>query len=155
MRVEVDQSGQIGKFNVDTVFAFSNQITYAIVLPARVKRQAYEHLKRTYRELRAPYLRLFAAGVFLLLRDHLDRLEHVVIDEEFTGHWAEIKGLLLGHIRRVRPDFPGEGLEWRRIGKRSLAHRRAYEIYRARRRRGKSRAQADRIIPLQELLALL
>jgi hypothetical protein len=79
----------------------------------------------------------------------------VVIDEEFTGRWAEIKGLLLGHIRRVRPDFPSEGLQWRRIGKRSPAHRRAYEIYRARRRRGRSRAKPDRIITLQELLALL
>lgn len=153
MRVEVDQSGQIGKFNIDTVFAFSNQITYAIVVPARVKRRAYGHLKRTY--LCAPYLRLFAAGVFLLLRDHLDRLEQVAIDEEFTGHWPEIKGLLLSYIRRVRPDFPSEGLEWQRIGRHSPAHRRAHEIYRARQRWGKSRAKPDRIITIQELLELL
>lgn len=107
-RIEIDQSGQIGRLNTDTVFAFSDGISYAIVIPARVKRAAYQHLKQRYREVREPYLALFAAGIFLLIKDLLHQIDRMLIDEEFTGKEAQIRGRLLNHIRisilHQRPD---------------------------------------------------
>jgi len=46
MRVEVDQSGKIGDTRVPTVLAFSDGNTYAIVIPAKVKRKCVHRLRR-------------------------------------------------------------------------------------------------------------
>jgi len=66
MRVEVDQSGQIGKFNIDTVFAFSNSLSQAIRIapevnriPIRVRRigktsRAHDLANAVYRGERSP-----------------------------------------------------------------------------------------------------
>jgi len=153
-RIEIDQSGQIGRLNTDTVFAFSDGISYAIVIPAGVKRAAYQSLKQRYRQVREPYLALFAAGVFLLIEDFLNQIDRMLIDEEFTGKEAQIRGRLLNHIRQKRPNFTKDRIAFWRIGKRSRAHLKAYAIYRARRKR-RGQARPDKIITLKELLKAL
>jgi hypothetical protein len=37
LRIEVDQSGKIEQTHRDTALAFSNEISYAVLIPARVK----------------------------------------------------------------------------------------------------------------------
>ncbi|MEM4723525.1 MAG: hypothetical protein QXP01_00770 [Candidatus Hadarchaeum sp.] len=153
-RVEIDQSGQISKLNTDTVFAFSNGISRVIVIPARVKRAVYQRLKERYREVREPYLALFVAGVFLLIKDHLKEIEKMLIDEEFTGKEAQIRGRLLNYIRAIEPRFTKDRIVFWRIGKKSRAHLKAWEVYRARTTK-QGKARPDKIITLTELLSIL
>lgn len=154
MRIEIDQSGQIGKLNTDTIFAFANAVSRAIVIPARVKRVAYERLRQRYQYLHEPYLTLFAAGIFLLIKDHLKEIDRMLIDEEFTGKEPQIRGALLNHIRTIDPTFTKDRIVFWRIGKQSRAHHKAYAAYRARKTRRGTR-EAYQIITEAELLKVL
>ena len=148
MHVEIDQSGRIEDTRVHTVLAFSDDIERAILIPARVKREAFRHLKEHYRIIKYPALKLFAVGLFLLLKPRLRQLRLITIDIEFEGHEGHIKGMLLSHIRRVDPGFPKERVAFRPIGKKSRAHLKALRVYR-------KEEMPDQVITLEKLLELL
>jgi hypothetical protein len=148
MHVEIDQSGRIETLTQDSALGFSDSKTYGILIRRSAKRKVFETLRKRYTQLKRPELRVFAAAVFLLIRDHLDRLESITIDLEYEGHDADIKGMLLRHIRKVRPDFPKEQISFRSIGRKSKAHFKAYGIF-------SGRQTPDRIIHAEELLSLL
>lgn len=148
MHIEVDQSGRIENLTQDSVLAFSNKVGYAIFIHRREKRRCYKVLQARYRELRHPDIRIFAAALFLLLREHLDKLEQITIDLEYPGYEGDIKGILLNYIRRIVPSFPKENIDFRSIGKRSKAHFRAYMAY-------KRKSSADRELKAEDLLSLL
>jgi hypothetical protein len=145
MHVQVDQSGKIEDTRVQTVLAFSNQISYAILIPAPVKRKCVQILRRQYPK--AFYLRLFSASLFLLLKDYLDRLNLITIDIEYMGKEETIKGILLDLIRKTHPGYPKDTIIFQRVGKRSPAHKKAIETYRGKR-------QADKKILAQDILGL-
>ena len=67
MRIEVDTSSRLDQSG-DTVFGFSNHIQRAILVSQNVRDACLERLagKKLRKELR-----LFAACVYLLIRDHL------------------------------------------------------------------------------------
>jgi hypothetical protein len=145
--VEVDQSGKIGDTKVPTVLAFSNQESHSILIPATVKRACVRFLRAYYRHLQQLYMKLFAAALFLLLQKHLERISVIVIDTEYPGQEGIIKGMLLNYIRRVVPGFPKEQVIFRKIGKRSPAHKKAYTTYRG-------EIKENRTINSEELLRL-
>jgi hypothetical protein len=149
MDIEVDQSIRI-KDAQDTVLAFSNTISRAIVIPAEVKRAAYTYLKTRYRIPKSPELKIFVVGLFLLLREHLSSELYITIDEEWTGeaNEASIKGMLLNYIREVVPEFDKRQIRFARIGKKSGAHQKAYGVH-----RGKE--TPDYVATEKELLKLL
>ena len=93
-------------------------------------------------------MKLFAAGLFLLLKDHLSSIESMTIDREYTGLEGIIKGMLLNHLRKLDPGFPKEGIAFRHIGKKSRAHQKAYDTFRG-------RVRPDRVITTGELVACL
>ncbi len=70
---------------------------------------------------------------------------HLPIDTEYEGKEGEIKGLLLRFILKWVPGFPKEAITFRRIGKKSPAHRLAWETYRGERKPG-------RVVTLEQLL---
>ena len=137
MDIEVSQSVRI-KDAQDTVPAFSNHLSWAILLPANVKRAAERHLKQRYRKPRNPELKIFAAGLYLLLRHHLSMQLIITIDQEWPGaaNEATIKALLLAHVRVALPDFPKSHIRFARIGKGSRAHKKAYAVHRERQKAG-------------------
>jgi hypothetical protein len=148
MHIEVDQSGKIGTTQVATVVALSNGKHYAILIPARVKRACLEFLKTRYRELRQPYMKLFAAALFLLLKPYVKTLQQVSIDREYPGHEGTIKGMLLNYIRREVPDFPKERIVFTEIGKESPAHEKAYTTY-------TGKVKPDHTVREEELIGLV
>lgn len=145
--VEVDQSGKVERTQVDTVLAFANGQNYAIKMPASVKRQALEFLRQKPKHTRnkkAMYLRLFSAGLFLLIKDQLRTGAEIIIDTEYTGSEADIRGLLLTWIRQIDPEFVKTRVVFRQIGKASPAHELALAVFRGHRR-------ADHIVAFEEL----
>ncbi|MFQ5856710.1 MAG: hypothetical protein ACE5LU_13820, partial [Anaerolineae bacterium] len=93
-------------------------------------------------------LTVFAACVFLLLQDHLDHLIRITIDNEYDGHGADIKALLLRHIWKMEPDFEPWKIEISSIGKGSRAHNRAWSAR-------KQRETINRTITSRELLEVV
>jgi len=94
------------------------------------------------------YLKLFAAALFLLLKDYLDQIEVITVDTEYSGKEAEIRAMLLNHIWKMDPTFSKERIVFRRVGKKSPAHRKALAVYRG-------DEEPDRKVRTRELLRLV
>lgn len=141
MHIEIDQSGKIESTKKPTVLALSNEIDYAILIPAKVKRICVATLRA--RGTKRLYQKMFCAGVFLLIESHLKKIESITIDEEYSGWGEDIRRMLLYHIWRERPDFPEENIRVAQIGRKSGAHKRAIATF-----RGSS--QPDRVITKPE-----
>jgi hypothetical protein len=149
--VEVDQSGKIERTQVDTVLAFSDGQSYAIRIPAAVKRRVLSFLRQKPRRSgnkKVVYAHLFAAALYLLLRAHLNAVDFITIDTEYTGGEEDIRRILLPLIRRVDPQYSSARIAFAQVGKKSPAHILALEVYRGTR-------QANHVVAEQELLALL
>lgn len=148
MHIEVDQSGKIEQTNKDTALAFSDDISYAVVIPARVKREAINLLRATGKRGKNLYISLFAAALYQLLKDHLDQIDLIAIDIEYEGNEQDVKLMLLNLIWQCRPTYSAANIAFRRIGKKSPAHKKALATYRG-------VARADRTLKVEELLAPL
>ena len=146
--IEVDQSGKMGNLSVDTVLACSDDLSRAILIPAKVKRALIRWLRERGKSKTRAAVQLFAAGLFLLLKDSLKQVDRITIDVEYTGYDADIRGMLLHYIRGIEPDFDKERLVFYTIGKKSPAHRLALATY-------QGKVEADKQIGEEELLAVL
>jgi hypothetical protein len=146
--VEIDQSGKMDKLARDTVLAFSNDIQHAIRIPAATKRNLVQHLRQKGKSRTRAAILLFSAGLFLLLRDALERIDQIVIDVEYEGYEDEIKGWLLSRIYQVDPGFDKARVKFQRVGKKSPAHRRALAVLRG-------QEPPDQVITEQALLSVL
>ena len=131
MNIEIDQSGKIENTNVPTIIAFSNHAAKTILINASDKR----HLQQLFREVGRPKLfsyKLFAILIFILLKDHLSELQHIIIDTEYPGWDHLIKDFLLREIRRFRPHFDAKSISFMQIGKKSNAHLLSYSVHKKR-----------------------
>ena len=145
MHVEVDQSGKIEDTATDTVLAFSNEADFAILIPAKVKRVCLRGLRNRGRVGKSIYWLVFATGLFLLLRDHVQKLPLVIVDVEYTGHSPAIKGHLLNLLRRTGLWVNPDSIRFRRIGRKSPAHAKAFFTHRG-------DIKPDRVIDAEEIL---
>ncbi|GEM_PF-312585 len=145
--IEVDQSGRTDVLSDDTVLAFSDDIQAAILIPTEVKRQCYQQLKATGLRKRLIGIRLFAAGLILLLRPYVATLELITVDQEYEGWEPTIKEHLLRHLRGECPDLTSQQIIFQRIGKGAQAHSVALATYRGDR-------EPNQRIGVRELLAV-
>jgi D-ribose pyranose/furanose isomerase RbsD len=132
-KVEVDQSRKIERAGA-TILAFSNGISHAILIPTRVKEIALLLLRQKGKSKTIATLLVFSAGLCLLLKDHLKHLQKIVIDEEYTGHEANIKSFLLEYLKKTGQSFEARRITFARIGKKSPADQKAGAV-----RRGKDK----------------
>ena len=148
MELEIDQSVKIEDTAHDTVLAFSNDVQRAILIPAAVKREALAYLREHGKSRKVSVLMVFAAGLFLLLRDVAESIALAVIDQEYIGHEALIKDRLLRRLRaeglHVYPDMFAFGC----VGKRSRAHYLALAVHR-------DEVKPNHRVTLEELLEAL
>lgn len=146
MQVEVDQSGKIGQTNVDTVLAFSNGQSYSILIPRRVKQACLHELRRRRISASDIYLRLFAVGLFYLLRGHIHRVGLVIIDQEYPGQEQMIKQRLYNLFRRNGQPLDNSRVTFGHIGKGSQAHHLSLAVYRG-------VCEADSVLTVEEVLS--
>lgn len=147
LRIEVDQSGKIETPHL-TVLAFSNGRQYTIVIPTRVKREVIGRLRARDRSRSQAAIHVFAAALWLLLRDVIALATDIAIDTEYSGHEASIKAELVQIAVDAGVKIAPNVIYFTQIGKKSGAHRRAIEVFRGER-------PADRVITIVELAALL
>jgi len=147
--VDVDQSGRTDRLTMDTVLAFSDRIRSSILISKAVKRECYDRLKAWGVRKGRIGIKLFIAGLVLLLQDHIAALETITIDQEYVGGaQGDIKSELVQRLRQRRPDLRSDQVVLRSIGKKSRAHQLALETYRGKR-------QPDRRVGVEEVLGAL
>lgn len=120
--VEVDLSGRIEATNMDTVLAFANGMKSSISIPSTVKRECVLALRRLGLSGTTFYLQLFAVGLFLLLKDHIEKISLVILDYEYQGKEAEIKRYLSNLLQRSGHKITPDQTQFLHIGKQSPAH---------------------------------
>ena len=129
--VEVDQSGRIDDTKVPTVLAFSDGENFSILIPAKVKRDCIHHLRQLGLSGPTFYIQLFATGLFFLLRNHIEKINQVVIDIEFFGKENLIREHLINLFnRRGSKKVDPAKIQFHRIGKKSPAHFIALQTFR-------------------------
>jgi len=148
LRIEVDQSVKIEQTSGDTVLAYSDSKQFAISIPAQVKRKALVYLRGRGWFGKRAVLPCFAAGLFLLLKDIAGHVTLIIIDQEYQGHEADIKTMLLRHMREVGLELDPEVITFERLGKKSRAHKQAWGV-----QRGK--IAPDREVTVEEFLGVL
>jgi hypothetical protein len=143
--VKVDQSIKVEQTQGDTVLAFSDDVERTLLIPAQVKRACQQEPRARGVKPGMIALRIFAAGILLLLEGQIERVSSVTIDTQYESKEGEIKGLLLRFILKWVPGFPKEAIAFQRIGKQSHAHVLAWETH-------KGQRKPDRWVTLRELL---
>jgi len=146
--IEVDQSGRTDTLTVDTALAFSNDIQSAILIPKTVKRECYQLLKEKGMHKDLISVKLFAAGLILLLAPYAGAVRLITIDLEYPGWENEIKEQLLRYLRRRYHNLSNKQIDFRSVGKKSSAHKIALATYRGER-------QPDKEVQIGELLAVI
>lgn len=116
----------------DTVLAIANGISFAIVIPAAVKRALFQRLRARGKSRTAAAVFAFSIGLYLLLKNVVYAVDQIVIDVEYIGREAEIKNTVASYLRRDNPQFDSSRILFRHIGKQSAAHHLAIEIVRRR-----------------------
>lgn len=148
MQFAVDQSIKISDTQSPTVLALSNDIQRAILIPASVKRECIRALRGRWPTNTTLYMRLFAAGLFLLLRELLATADRITIDVEYPGHERDIKRDLLLLSRQAKIIVDPNVIHFAHIGKKSPAHHLAVATLRSKR-------VPDKTITARELMRLL
>lgn len=148
MRVEVDQSGKIEWTQKPTVLAFANGLSYTIQINPRDKRRILAELSRLKPRWskRLMHIYTFSILLYFLLREHISKLDTVVIDLEYMGHDAVIKNRVLTLLRQDGLKVYRDQISFQRVGKKSPAHHAAIEVFRGKRR-------ADKQLRAEDVLA--
>jgi len=145
--IEVDQSSKLETPH-DTILAYSNSRQSAIRIPSQAKRDILNHLRQQGKSNLRAVIWLFAAALFLLLRDVLEDVSRVTIDLEYYGYEADIKSTLLRLARNHGLNVEAEVITFAAVGKNSNAHLLAIGALRG-------QFKVDHVVTANELRALL
>lgn len=147
MRIEIDQSGKIEKTNKSTIIAFSNGVSSSVLVKAKDKQE----LQKFFRKMgkgRVFVYNVFAILIFILIRPHLNQIDQVIIDDEYTGQSYLIKNFLMQNIKKDNPNFTARSILFRNIGRKSKAHLEAYGV-------ALNKRKAAKVISAREVLKFL
>jgi hypothetical protein len=147
LHLEVDQSVKMEQSG-DTTLAYSNDEQRVILIPAGVKREVLHCLRRQGRRDKAAILLMFTAGLFLLLRDVVERAALVIIDQEYEGNEGMIKNRLLQMLWADQVNISPNSFAFGNVGRQSQAHQLAIMTNRGQR-------LPDHRVTLAEMLAVL
>lgn len=143
--VEIDQSFKFENTQKDTIIAFANGITYSICIPASVKRECIRELRIKGFYGPKMYIKIFAICLFLLLKKKISKINHIIIDKEYTGREGQIKDSLINLFRRAEYTISYDQIIFNLVGKKSNAHITALKTLRKERK-------PDQIITVKDIL---
>lgn len=145
MRIEIDTGSRLDQSG-DTTFAFSDDIQRAVLVKQTVRDEC---LKKLPGDKLKKQLRLFAACIYLLIKDHLNEIKKIKIDTEYPGHEDEIKWIIFNLLKSHFP-FPELqiNIEFKRLGKKSSAHHIAWTTLRKERK-------PDQVLTTWEIISTL
>lgn len=118
-------SGKIEDY-LDTIVAFRNNEQYTVFLNRKIKTEILTKYRAKHKDI---HYRLFAILIYFCIKGYLNKIQLIVIDEEYEGREIDIKKHLLRFILEDYPDFDKRVITFSRIGKESRAHRVAYQTF--------------------------
>ncbi len=119
----IDQAGKVEHTNVDTILALcSDKIQYTVKIPKELKQELFNQCKA--RKKNQLTYRIFAFGLYLLLKGRISQSSIIKIDDEYPGHGRDIKILLLNHL-----SIQSDQLGIENLGKKDPSHKIAYQTY--------------------------
>lgn len=92
VHAEVDQSGKIEQFNMDTVVALSYGKNFSVLLPKRVKQEIFMKNKCKFDKLK---YKLFVTALFYCMKEIISDETKVVICKEYEGNEQFLKSELV------------------------------------------------------------
>ena len=140
MQLEIDQSGKIEQTNKNTILCLTNDKSYCLVIPARIKRQL-QKIFRFNNQARNFILFTFSAGLAILIRQSSPGTK-VLIDEEYIGKSPIIKNIIFQMLEDLEPT---PTIAFKSIGKSSPAHLLAKEV-------ALKRKKADKTVSFKEII---
>lgn len=149
MEAEIDMSGRVEETNRMTAIALANDISISISISASEKQKLIKAmLKRKLQKRNTVHVSIFSSLLFLLLREHIEKLDLIAIDPEYPSYEAVIKNRLLTLCENNGLEVDKECIYFEQVGKKSPAHDLAIKVYRG-------KATADREVTAKEILDLL
>ena len=144
----VDLSAKVEHWTKDSAVAVSNDHCRVYLVTGKAKQKARALIKSLY-GIKSDRYRLLAVLVYLAVRDDLQHLTYIVIDQDYAGGQAEatIKNLLLTLLRRHRPDITAGHIRFAEV-RGSKADRLAKQVY-------DGKVKPDRKVDFSELEALI
>lgn len=148
MQVEVDQSGKVEWTQKATVLALANGVSFSILISAMAKRETLRELesRRPRRSRKMHRILVFATLLFLLLKEHIEELSYIIVDDEYMGYGPTIKEHVLNLFRKHGISVDPNVISTHRIGKKSPAHDLAIKVF-------KGKVAPDREVGSVEVLA--
>lgn len=99
LRIGVDQAGTVHKTNDHTVISWcdlnSTRDKSSIYVPKKVTSKVHQHLKPKFRSdsdlrLNSFNPKMFSVTLYYLLRDKINQIDHIVIEDEYPGNMPEV-----------------------------------------------------------------
>ena len=143
--VEVDISGRVEDTSTDTIFAFSNSDQYKLKLSKKVKRECILLLRKLGKHGKTFYLQIYCCGLYFLLKNSIDKVSLITLDEEYRGRDKDVKRITLGYFFRKNKDISPDKIRFELIGRKSPAHFAAFTCH-------QDRTKADGSITTLEIL---
>lgn len=132
MHIIIDQSGKVEDTTVDTIIAFSNGRAKTILIGKKDKREV-QNIFRKNNQGKIFVFKTFSILIFLLIKNDLSKIQHIVIDLEYPSKDHLIKDYLLREIRKVR-SFDQRDIVFSKIGRKVKAHEVAINVFRKRKK---------------------
>ena len=144
MTYQIDQSGKVEDTNKLTVVAYANGKIKSVKIGSVEKQKLLAAMRDLDYSKRNYLYKIFAALIYFLLSD--EKVDSVVIDREYFGHEAIIKGMIIQLLNKNRKNVPEIQFDF--IGKSSRAHKAALDVFRG-------DVEADLVVTAKDVLKLI
>jgi hypothetical protein len=141
---EIDQSGKVENTNKLTVVAYANGKVKSVKIGSVEKQKLLAAVRNLDHSKRNYVYKIFAALIYCLLAD--EKADTVVIDREYFGNEAIIKGMIIQLLSKNGKNIPE--IQFASVGKSSRAHKAALKVFRGEKR-------ADLVLTAKEVFGLL
>jgi hypothetical protein len=128
----IDVSAKLENWTADSVIAMTNSDAVAYIISARIKQEARAWLRERFPRRKGAYHAyvLLSILIAIVTAPVLERIEHIVIDRDYSGQGTEgkIKNELIPLLQRRRTTFSGRQILFQAI-KGTKADRLARQVY--------------------------
>lgn len=118
MKYQIDQSGKIEQTNWPTVVAIANGKSLTVKISSVEKQKLIQVLIRLDKPRKNYTLKIFSALIAILLIRIKPQM--IIIDNEYDGHNADIKNMLLNFCQKLNIKTPN--ISFHSVGKKCKAH---------------------------------
>lgn len=136
MHIFIDQSPRIEDWTDHSVIAFSNSQNNAVIITSQLKREAKALLEARRVHKKSIKWILFAAGIYLAIKDHTKHITHITIDADFDrktntqiATWVMQKLTRYWREQKLSPRFAVDAFSFESIKRKNYAHVLAYSIF--------------------------